>query len=648
MTYRSEIDGLRALAVIPVILFHAGFEIFSGGFIGVDIFFVISGYLISSLIIDDLEKKKFSLIHFYERRARRILPALFLVTILCIPFAWKLMLPSQMTDFSQSLVSISTFSSNFLFWLKSGYFAADAHNIPLLHTWSLAVEEQFYFFFPIILLVFWSIKRIKIFWVIIVLSLISILISEWGWRNAPSMNFYLAPGRIWELFAGALCALYLKDNAVKGNNSLAFLGMFIVLACIFLFNSKIPMPSLYGLLPVIGIVLIIVFANKETFLAHILSSKYFVGLGLISYSAYLWHHPLFAFTRLNSLEEPSYVVMISLSILSLFLAALSWKFIETPFRNKNIISSRLFLLIILPITFFIACFGIIGHKTNGYGQYLLNESQFKIVKSLERSTEPNCELEINECLETATKNSVLLLGDSNAYHFSRGLKELTLSKNKNYIQITFGGCLPLSKFNRIEESKGFNRECNDLNQRINNFFKSREFKIDTIVISAAWLLYYHGSDFYLSETNKLGISPLNDVILSLDGKNQLKGGELNKEFYDYLEKMVDLLSKKTKNLIVVGPMPPALIDFENRKNIYNPISSKKNTFDEYSNFINQSFRKLLKIYNFEYVDLTNQLCDDISCKITKDKEFLYGNSTHFSDFGQNKIIKPLLNNYMKK
>ena len=152
MKYRSEIDGLRALAVVPVIIFHGGFEVFSGGYVGVDVFFVISGYLITSIIISEMSERKFSLLNFYERRARRILPALFLVLAACIPFAWMWLIPHHMQEFSQSLVAVSTFSSNIFFWTKSGYFGTAAELTPLLHTWSLAVEEQFYILFPLFLM----------------------------------------------------------------------------------------------------------------------------------------------------------------------------------------------------------------------------------------------------------------------------------------------------------------------------------------------------------------------------------------------------------------------------------------------------------------------------------------------------------------
>ena len=206
MRYRQEIDGLRAVAVIPVVLFHAGFEIFGGGYVGVDVFFVISGYLITASSSDELEQGEFSIVRFYERRARRILPALFFVMLVCIPFAWIWMTPSQIEDFGRGLVAVSLFASNILFWSKIDYFAPAAEENPLLHTWSLAVEEQYYMFFPLFLLLAWRFGRNRVFYMIAAIAAVSLLLSEWAWRHTPVANFYLAPTRAWELLAGSLCA----------------------------------------------------------------------------------------------------------------------------------------------------------------------------------------------------------------------------------------------------------------------------------------------------------------------------------------------------------------------------------------------------------------------------------------------------------
>ncbi|WP_290842792.1 acyltransferase [Henriciella sp.] len=297
MKYRAEIDGLRAVAVIPVILFHAGFEVFSGGYVGVDVFFVISGYLITTILINEIENQKFSLVGFYERRARRILPALFFVMLVCIPFAWLWMLPSQLKDFSQSLIAVSFFGSNIFFWQESGYFAAAAEEKPLLHTWTLAVEEQYYIFFPLFLFFAWRFGKGRVFWMIVILAACSLLLSEWGWRNAPTANFYLAPTRAWELFAGSIAAFIVNKRGIQTSNFLSTIGFGAILLSIFLYDQNTPFPSVYALLPVGGTFLVVMSAGKETIVAKLLSIRILVGVGLISYSAYLWHQPLFAFAR---------------------------------------------------------------------------------------------------------------------------------------------------------------------------------------------------------------------------------------------------------------------------------------------------------------------------------------------------------------
>ena len=369
MKYRPEIDGLRALAVVPVILFHAGFELFRGGFVGVDVFFVISGYLITTILVEDIENERFSIANFYERRARRILPALFFVMIVCIPFAWIWMLPSQMEDFSQSLVAVSLFSSNILFLRESGYFDAAAGEKPLLHTWSLAVEEQYYVLFPIFLILVWRFGKSRVFWMIVVMAAISLLLSEWAWRNEPNANHYLTPTRAWELLAGSIAAFVVQKQGVKSNNGLALLGLGGVGFSIFFYSESTPFPSVYALVPVLGVVLLILYADKETFAAKILSTKVFVSVGLISYSAYLWHQPLFAFARIKLITEPSDFLLTALALSSLLLAYLSWRFVEAPFRKRNRISRRtIFFLSIIGLAAFSA-FGLYGYVTSGFERH---------------------------------------------------------------------------------------------------------------------------------------------------------------------------------------------------------------------------------------------------------------------------------------
>ena len=348
MRYRKEVDGLRALAVIPVILFHAGITGFSGGFVGVDIFFVISGYLITSIIIGELETGKFTIAGFYERRARRILPALFFVMLATLPFAWWLLLPHELAGFGRSILAVTVFASNILFWQESDYFATDSELIPLLHTWSLAVEEQYYVIFPVLLMLCWKFGLRRVTVIIASIAVVSLGLAEWGWRHDASANFYLLPSRAWELMAGAGCALYLGHNARLGGAAaqwLSLTGLGLLILSIFWLDDSIPFPSLYAILPVLGTALIILFAHSGTWTGKLLSLPVFVGIGLISYSAYLWHQPMFAFARLYYAEEPALLIMLGLAVLAFVLAAISWRFVERPFRKRtNFSRTQIFLM----------------------------------------------------------------------------------------------------------------------------------------------------------------------------------------------------------------------------------------------------------------------------------------------------------------
>ncbi len=367
MKYRREIDGLRAVAVVPVILFHAGFASFAGGYVGVDVFFVISGYLITSILIEDLERDRFSIARFYERRARRILPALFFMMVCCLPLAWAWMLPSEFKDFSQAMIAVSLFVSNILFWRKTDYFAPAAEENPLLHTWSLAVEEQFYIVFPLLLLVLWRFGRNPVMWAIVLLSLASLAVAEWGSRNAPVANFYLIVPRLWELGAGAICALVLHGRPVRVNTLLSTLGLGLIVLSVFAFDGDTPFPSLYALAPVGGTALIILFAGPDTPVGRLLSLRAFVGIGLISYSAYLWHQPLFAFARIRSFGHVEDGLLLALAAASLGLGWLSWRYIERPFRKGGSVLPRqagVFAASAVGIAAFMG-FGLYGHLSDG-------------------------------------------------------------------------------------------------------------------------------------------------------------------------------------------------------------------------------------------------------------------------------------------
>ncbi len=375
MEYRREIDGLRALAVIPVILFHAGFQAFSGGFVGVDVFFVISGYLITTIILAEKEAGTFSLISFYERRARRILPALFFVMFACLPFAWFWLLPNEMRRFSESLVAVSFFSSNILFYLTSGYFGGGELK-PLIHTWSLAVEEQYYVLFPIFLLLTWRLGKRWTVMLLAAVAIVSLMAAQWLSITDPVFNFLLLPTRLWELLLGVFIAFYLstKSNAknITGETSqpasqpASFAGLLLITYAACAFDKQTPFPSLYALIPTIGAALIILFATPQTLVGKLLGSKLLVGIGLISYSAYLWHLPLLAFARHRSIDEPSKALLSVLAAAAVILAYLSWRYVEAPFRNRQLFSRKQIFVYGTSCSVLFVTFGLAGHFNEGF------------------------------------------------------------------------------------------------------------------------------------------------------------------------------------------------------------------------------------------------------------------------------------------
>jgi peptidoglycan/LPS O-acetylase OafA/YrhL len=374
MEYRREIDGLRALAVLPVIWFHAGISAFGGGFVGVDVFFVISGYLITSVLLAELEQGTLTLPGFYERRARRILPALFLVMLVCLPFAWYWLLPIDMKEFSQSLVAVPVFASNIYFWFKSGYFSTASEYRPLIHTWSLAVEEQYYVLFPMVLMLVWKRGQRWILCALGMVFLASMAAAQWAVDSAPDFAFYQLPTRIWELLMGVFAAFYLSQARTTHRHTLCrvtqdlggWTGLALLVYAIFFFSKATPFPGLFALVPTGGALLVILFATKETTVGRLLGNRAFVGIGLVSYSAYLWHQPLFAFARLRSMDEFGQLEFLMLSVLTFVLAYFSWKYVETPFRRTGFMTGRKFFSLGLAFALFFVLVGFLGHITHGF------------------------------------------------------------------------------------------------------------------------------------------------------------------------------------------------------------------------------------------------------------------------------------------
>ncbi len=618
MKYRAEIDGLRALAAIPVILFHAGFELFSGGFVGVDVFFVISGYLITTILIEDIENKRFSIVNFYERRARRILPALFFVMLVCIPFAWMWMLPSQMKDFSQSLVAVSLFASNILFWQESGYFDAAAEEKPLLHTWSLAVEEQYYVLFPIFLILAWRFGKSRVFWMIVVMAAISLLLSEWEWRKQPTANFYLAPTRAWELFAGSIAAFVVQKQGVQKNNLLALVGLVAIIFSIFFYDETTPFPSVYALVPVLGVVLLVLYAEKETIAAKLLSTKGIVGIGLISYSAYLWHQPLFAFARIRSLEHPSLLYMSVLSLSSLLLAYFSWRFIEAPFRNNNFVTrSQIFSV---SGTFLIAfmIFGYAGHKEIINSNYSIEKfSNWRDINPCavtQNNTAENLTDNIlSECLEGDT--NYILLGDSHAESLSQAFRNVINEEGGRLLSLLDIGCLPVLGTTRIP----LQQQCL-LNKE--NYWQMVRQTNATVILSSRWRLNLVGPRFDNKEGGvEYGKSGLNHVIDKSD------------DIISHVEKFISDVALN-RRVIIISQIPEAGWNVPERNARLGGKTTITTSFDVYKSAnepIINLFERLANNPNIDVINVENIICNtdfNERCLNSIDGSSLYRDDDH--------------------
>ena len=597
MNYRPEIDGLRALAVLPVIFFHAGYELFSGGFVGVDIFFVISGYLITSIIIGQMANDSFSIVKFYERRARRILPALFFVSFISIPFAWLWLSPNDLQNFGKSLIAVSTFSSNILFWMESSYFATDAELIPLLHTWSLAVEEQFYILFPLFLIVAWKLKIRLMIFILLCLFIISLSIAHWGSFNKPSATFYLLPTRGWELLVGVFAAFYLKNKKQSESNTLnqflSILGLIMIFFSINIFSKTTPFPSLYALIPTIGTALLILFVTQNTLAYKLLTLAPILNIGLISYSTYLWHQPLLAFARHSQVEELANITTISLCILSLIMGYISWKWIEQPFRNKSQISQKKVFIFSLTGMLALSLVGSIINIKDGFlERYSENDMAIYAFRNYDTAklwnagscflgAEENSKIFQDKCFASQT----LIWGDSFGAALSPGLRELNTYKNIGISQLTTSACPSI-----LYQDFPNNRNCKKNNEYVLSIIE--DYPIKQVFLHNQWSAY-----------NDESISKLVATIEQI------------------------LLSNSIIEIFVVGGVPEwdpslprslikkniLLSDFDRDIYLFNPRVDKIDKKDQLiAKLIDDNFGK-----NVKFISVLEELCTNQKCLAVK-------------------------------
>ena len=462
LSYKPEIDGLRAISVIAVILYHVeifykDFKIFSGGFIGVDIFFVISGYLITSLIIKEIdEHNDFSLINFYKRRSKRILPALFGMIFISIIFAWNYLTPNSFIQYSKSIISSVFFFSNYFFYLEGLIYNADGSLLkPLLHTWSLSVEEQFYIVFPVLLIFVSKFLNKNFFTAFLILFILSFLISVYTTSQNSIFSFFSTLSRVWEFIAGSLLA-YIEIRNKKfqliNKNLYSFLGIFLIFFSLFYFDNNSIHPSFLTLIPISGALLVIASSNSNNLVNKILSSFIFVKIGLISYSLYLWHFPILAFAR-NRGKVLSDFDKLELIGLTVILSLISYFILEKPFRKRNFNFKFFSILFVLFVSFFIY-FSFLTIKTKGFENRLhvfLKKTQRVLLEHALKDENGMCFDRTSEfCnFNENSETNIILVGDSHTGVLSEVLYKKTKLKKLNYMSINRGTCIYLPNFKKI-------------------------------------------------------------------------------------------------------------------------------------------------------------------------------------------------------
>ena len=623
LTYRPEIDGLRAIAVGAVILYHAqitilGHQPFKGGFIGVDIFFVISGYLITSIILKELlTTSTFSFKYFYERRIRRILPVLLFVMLVSLPFAWMYLLPSNLVEFSKSILYSLGFSSNFYFHYSGLEYSVEGLQHPFLHTWSLSVEEQYYILFPIVLLITFKYFRKYLIHILIFGFIVSLGLAEWSSRNYPSVSFYFLHTRMWELLAGSILAYFEVTNGQRSQNKilnliLPFTGLILIGQSILFFNDEMFHPSFTTLSPIIGVCLIIWFSHKDEIITKILSTKLFVGIGLISYSLYLWHYPIFVFAAKLNISGGNIFIKLLMGIFVLILSIISYYFIEKPFRRTKIKFKKVFVFLFLNLLLLVSI-----------SAYSL---QLKFHPFLTKYSEEHKNFELNYNYDNfSDKKNVFIIGNSYADNLLN-----IFSNNKRLVDYYYF-------YTALADNLGANYQI----ECLDDFFKENKLICDKNLFSFLHTQYKKSNYIVFAERFD-------------EGKTFLS---------DNFDKITEFLKKDKKKFIVFlddisgADMLDIYIHRKGRlPNLYKLEKLENEFFEQVVNWKKNKLKKVkdkLSKNNIKFLTRSELFCDYSvkKCHLIKNDNKLYNDYGHVTNNGANYfskeiylIINKLINN----
>jgi peptidoglycan/LPS O-acetylase OafA/YrhL len=643
LAYRPDIDGLRAIAVLAVVAYHVEPQKFRGGFVGVDIFFVISGFLISSIIYKELGTGTFSILEFYIRRIRRIYPALAIVLACTCVAGWLFLLPTDFVSLGKQVLGGSTFVANVVLWWQSGYFSDDAIRKPLLHLWSLGVEEQYYLFFPLLCALFY---RTKSKWnlpvVFATVALISMIINVAFVKKYPDASYYLPFSRLWELFLGAGLALYVQRRIhtwedhlnPAGRTALSIVGLVMLGASIIFINERDSFPGWVALGPTVGTALVIFAGPLAWANRTILSWKPVVLVGLISYPLYLWHWPLFSFSRLiNEAPRGRFVLDPMLVVSSFVLAYLTYRFVETPIRLvKDRARRRRGALWLVGCVLITGAFGVVVIAAHGFPSRwpgTIVGLDHKFGEDLEAATQGRrCFLDADqtpkdfgsECVDPETGNAaqplVLLWGDSHAADLVPGFRALQPKTGWRMAQYTASLCPPIEDVD-IPERPACRAINDDVLKRI------RTLKPQIVILSAfwdytGWLVHHEG--FTRNYAAKL------------------------------LRTIQDVKAAGVPRVVVVGSAPywvmgvPTLMMSEVRKHPNDPVPQRLSR-----RYLQTHNDVLLKVVTeqggAEFVSIFDALCDSTSCQVMNGQDWhgmMTSDPAHFTVTGSTIVDQDIL------
>lgn len=624
INYKPQIDGLRTIAVISVIFYHLqisifNFHLFSGGFLGVDIFFVISGYLITTIIIKELNHSNgFSFVNFYLRRARRILPALYLVILVSIPVALTFLRPAELVNYSNSIFYTLIFLSNFFFYNSTTYYGAEQSlEIPFLHTWTLSVEEQFYLLFPIFLFFIYKFFKKKLFISLCIIAISSLLFAHWAHFDHPLFNFYFSFSRAWEFLAGSLVA-YLEFKKNTHHKFLKevcpFVGLILIFLSIFFFSTELTHPSFFTLFAVIGTCLVIFYTDKSSSVYKCLSINYMVFIGLISYSLYIWHYPILSFIKILEFDFDNLTTKIGIIVLVFFLSVLSYFIVEKIFRNKEIISTKVFVVnvFLISITFIFIIMWV--YKTNGFSsRFLVSGVNVDNYLYAKKAISYQNKIKKNNVFNTDNKKTkVLIIGNSHAED------TMMLLKNTGYLLNNFEFALERTQ--------------------VDNFYNKIKFKelsknfldADVLFFSTKWF----DSDIAVLEKLILNLKSYNKKIILSTNTPEFSVKKIK-------FKNINLINISSYSEFIIRnksiPTKDDLINLEKR--YYQDYKSNNRIEKINSNLIEFANKNNIKILNkADYIcDVKNYFCDVLTDK----KELIVYDHSHYSVEGVKYLAKKI-------